>query len=279
MLHPHLKSPKTAVGSQGIAKQPPNKHIAIAIAVLFIIVLILNYALPLLLKGVSGDEERPEAQSPHSKGPNVSAWTQGNSSEALPQLGGALPPQWGSAISSKSPPNFTVGSYNCTPLGNPRELLMIDTSYKVISDGMPIYTRSTFEGVYGATAVHSVRTFAYYNGERISTEARYTYGLDGKCQKVEYSQLYPGSGSHITECSSYPIWFVCRELVDKNKFVRNDSVTVGGRMHKVSVYRSGALEVWIGDDIPILYRLYASGIAEDGTNKSISIELIDVGAS
>ncbi|MEM0437841.1 MAG: hypothetical protein QXU54_00915 [Candidatus Micrarchaeia archaeon] len=246
---------------------PQAKNLALAIAILFIVVIALNYILPQPSPKIDFIETAATAAT--DKLSNLPAYQPNGTLPQIVGLGGGF---LQGNQTEQGPPSY---NYSCTPLGDPVRLLSLDTTYRIIYDGTPIYTQSTFQGYYGTTAVHSVSTRAIYNGEKISTNARYTYGLDGKCVQVEYS--FPYGDTKRAQCNSYPIWFVCSELASESAFVRDDAVALGGKKYAVKVYRSGTMEAWVGSDIPILFRMDASGTADDGTNKSISMELVSVG--
>lgn len=245
---------------------PQAKSLALAIAILFIAVITLNCLAPKPSPQI--DVIGTATNAVNERLSNLSAYKPNGTLPQLGELGGSF------LLGNQTELGTPSSNYSCTILGDPMHLLSLNTAYKVTYDGIPIYTQSTFQGYYGATAVHSVSTRAIHNGEIISTNARYTYGLDGKCVQAEYFSAY---GNRKVVCNSYPIWFVCSELANESAFVRDDTVALGGKKYAVKVYKSGTMEAWVGSDMPILFRMNATGVADDGTNKSVSMELVSVG--
>jgi hypothetical protein len=114
-------------------------------------------------------------------------------------------------------------------------------------------------------------------GNPVKAFSYFTYGPDGKCIQVwtdtsDISSLV-GTSNAASKCTGYPLWIVCKEMLANLTPVRNETVKIRGTPMPVKVYSTEYFDLWVGDDPPILYKYY---VADPATNKSFSVELLDV---
>ncbi len=171
---------------------------------------------------------------------------------------------------------------NCTPLGNPSELMLLRTKYAVSFEDITVHSTYQFDSFTGQYYRIKSTVTSNYGGRHTEIAIYYTYASDGKC--VQYQTDLQGFGSfqqsnnNVMSCSGYPVWFVCKEHLDAESFDRYETYNAGGRKFNASVfiYANGEEELWVDESIPIMLRHI---VYDDNKNKKFDVELLEVGGS
>ncbi|MCX8200351.1 MAG: hypothetical protein N3G76_02685 [Candidatus Micrarchaeota archaeon] len=165
----------------------------------------------------------------------------------------------------------------CTPLGDIYKLMQLETKYLLYYGERAAYVHSVLYDVRDDAYIVQENIKARNGDDVVEAVSLSMYDKSGKCIQRQVSirgmeQYFSGSKGTV-RCAGYPLWLVCGEIASSGLFDRNETVKIRGVAYNVKVIKSGKNELWIGYDPPILFKYYFEG---DTTNKSFSVELIDI---
>ncbi|MEM3363884.1 MAG: hypothetical protein QXS93_00020 [Candidatus Micrarchaeia archaeon] len=247
-----------------------DKKLVIAISMMFAFVLVVLFFLS------------PQKQDYLKPGPNAS-FEVSSLFDSTVQDENVTASFQGQTPNSNATPNSlsdmpgTAQQKNCTPLGDISKLMLIGTKYLLYYGGNPVYIQSALSGVTNGNYVIKENVKARNGDEVVEAISISVYDINGKCIQKKISivgmeQYFTGDKGTI-QCGGYPLWVVCKEMIDSSFFDRNDTVVIRGVPYKVKVFKSEKSEIWVGYDPPIMFKYYFDG---DTMNKSFSAELIDM---